>query len=218
MRRRSAAGEGHGRQRSAPVAALVATAALALTGCGGGERAEPDGAELSASAGTEEAGGGAVKRPAFRLPRGFSLELREWRSEDPREQAVLDDGREQVRAGYAAIGAADPDAAYFAFYNTRAALASGKEWVRSYTGKKVTVGGALPVYDAEVGFVGEGGRLASLVYCTDESAAYTENRETGKRVGNPEGTAPTVRYATTLRKSADGVWRTDDVRSERGAC
>ncbi|MGW4375718.1 hypothetical protein ACWEJ7_18855 [Streptomyces albidoflavus] len=71
--------------------------------------------------------------------------------------------------------------------------------MRSYSGKDVTVGGELPVYDAEVRLIGERGK-------------------TGERVGNPEGSAPTVRYVTTLRSGGDGVWRTDDVRSERGAC
>ncbi|MFE6722115.1 hypothetical protein ACFVDU_31550 [Streptomyces albidoflavus] len=74
------------------------------------------------------------------------------------------------------------------------------------------------MYDAEVRLIGERGKLASLVYCTDERAAYTVHRKTGERVGHPEGSAPTVRYVTTLRVAGDGVWRTDDVRSERGAC
>ncbi|MER8260752.1 hypothetical protein [Streptomyces albidoflavus] len=196
---------------------LTALAALALTACGGGP-ATPDKGGKPAPAETAKPGGDKAERPELAMPEGFALEFRGWRSGDPREQAVLDDGREQLRAGYAAIGAGDPDAGYLAFYNTEAGLGSAKEWVRSYSGKNVTVGGELPVYDAEVRLMGERGKLASLIYCTDERGAYTVHRKTGERVGNPEGSAPTVRYVTTLRVAGDGVWRTDDVRSERGAC
>ncbi|MFD6861245.1 hypothetical protein ACIPPN_14735 [Streptomyces diastaticus] len=208
-------------RRILPLAALTAATALTLTACGG-EPAEPDdikGAGASASAGAgEKAEDSDRGRPTFTMPKGFQLEFRDWHSDDPVQQAILDDGREQLRAGYAAIGEGNPDAGYFAFYNTHVGLGGGKEWIRSYSDKNVTVIGSLPVYDAKAALVGKGDSLASLTYCTDESKAYTENRETGKKVGNPEGTEPTVHYVTTLRKSEDGVWQTDNVKSERGAC
>ncbi|MHC8563285.1 hypothetical protein ACW23B_20525 [Streptomyces albidoflavus] len=104
----------------------------------------------------------------------------------------------------------DPDADYFAFYNTDVGL--GVQGVdQELWDKNVTVIGELPVYDAEAALVGKGDNLASLTYCTDESNAYTENWDTGKKVGNPEGTEPTVQYVTTLRKSEEGVWQTDNV-------
>ncbi|WP_033240066.1 hypothetical protein [Streptomyces albidoflavus] len=207
-------------RRPLPLAALTAAAALTLTACGGsGEPDDIKGAGGSASAEPSEQPEGSDKgRPSFTMPKSFKLEFRDWRSDDPSEQAILDDGREQLRAGYAAIGEGDPDADYFAFYNTKVGLSGGKEWIKSYSDKNVTVIGELPVYDAKAALVGKGDNLASLTYCTDESKAYTENRETGKKVGNPEGTEPTVQYVTTLRKSEEGVWQTDNVKSERGAC
>ncbi|WP_380791708.1 hypothetical protein ACFE3N_20035 [Streptomyces albidoflavus] len=207
-------------RRTLPLAALTAAAALTLTACGGsGEPDDIKGAGRSASAEPSEQPEGSDKgRPSFTMPKAFKLEFRDWRSDDPSEQAILDDGREQLRAGYAAIGEGDPDADYFAFYNTDVGLGGGKEWIKSYSDKNVTVIGELPVYDAKAALVGKGDNLASLTYCTDESNAYTENRETGKKVGNPEGTKPTVQYVTTLRKSEEGVWQTDNVKSERGGC
>ncbi|MGW4375722.1 hypothetical protein ACWEJ7_18875 [Streptomyces albidoflavus] len=207
-------------RRTLPLAALTAAAALTLTACGGsGEPDDIKGAGGSSSAEPSEQSEGSDKgRPSFTMPESFKLEFRDWRSDDPSEQAILDDGREQLRAGYAAIGEGDPDADYFAFYNTDVGLGGGKEWIKSYSDKNVTVIGELPVYDAKAALVGKGDNLASLTYCTDESEAYTENRETGKKVGNPEGTEPTVHYVTTLRKSEEGVWQTDNVKSERGGC
>lgn len=206
-------------RRTLSLAALAA--ALTLTACAG-EPAEPDdikGAGRSASAGaSEEAESPEKGRPSFTMPNSFTMDFRGWRSEDPVQQSILDDGRQQLRAGYAAIGEGDPDADYFAFYNTDVGLGTGKEWVKSYSDKNVTVIGELPVYDAKASLVGKGDSLASLTYCTDESKAYTENRETGKKVGTPEGTEPTVEYITTLRKSQEGVWQTDNVKSERGGC
>ncbi|MBT2882129.1 hypothetical protein HET66_30325, partial [Streptomyces sp. McG6] len=95
---------------------LTALAALALTACGGGP-ATPDKGGKPAPAETAKPGGDKAERPELVMPEGFALEFRGWRSDDPREQAVLDDGREQLRAGYAAIGAGDSDAGYLAFYN-----------------------------------------------------------------------------------------------------
>ncbi|MEV8594970.1 hypothetical protein [Streptomyces sp. NPDC052012] len=203
-------------------AALTTTATLLLTACGGGSDSSDDikGADTgrSPSASTPASTPPSVKRPTITLPSSFKLTFENWTSSDPEEQAVLNDAKEEVRAGYAAIIANEPDGGdALAFYDTKNGLAQSREWIKSYTGKNVTVIGELPVFDPKVTVVG-GGKTASLNYCTDESKAYTKNRETGKEVGNPPGKAPEVAYMVTLRRSAQGVWQTDSVTAQRGGC
>ncbi|MFD6168125.1 hypothetical protein [Streptomyces coeruleorubidus] len=47
-------------------------------------------------------------RPKITLPSSFQLTFEDWKSGDPVERAVLKDGGEDLRAGYAAITANDP--------------------------------------------------------------------------------------------------------------
>ncbi|QQM42721.1 hypothetical protein [Streptomyces liliifuscus] len=206
-------------------AALAATAALLLTACGGGDDSSSDdikGADKgsgSPSASASSSGSSKVERPEITIPSSFKLTFESWTSSDSKEQAVLDDAKEELRAGYAAIIANDPDSEALAFYDTETGLPQSKKWIKSYTDKNVTVIGELPAFDPKVTLVDSGdGRTASLRYCTDESKAYTKNRKTGKEVGNPAGTDPEVVYVVTLRESAQGVWQNASVTSKRGGC
>lgn len=204
-------------------AALTATAALLLSACGGGEDAPSDdikGADTASATPSATASASAasdVKRPAITLPSSFRLTFENWTSGDPDEQAVLNDGKEQLRSGYAAITANDPDSEALAFYHTEGGLSQARQWIRSYTDKDLTVIGELPVFDPEV-TLGKGGENASLSYCTDETDASSKNRETGKVAGNPAGTDSEVFYVISLTRNARGVWQTVSARSERGGC
>ncbi|GGV77728.1 hypothetical protein GCM10010294_45790 [Streptomyces griseoloalbus] len=123
-------------------AALTATAALLLCACGGGDDAPSDdikGADTasdtpSASAPASAASG--VKRPAITLPSGSRLTFENWTSSDPDEQAVLDDGKEELRSGYAAIIANYPDSEALAFYHTEGRLSQAQQWIRSPVGRE----------------------------------------------------------------------------------
>jgi hypothetical protein len=204
-------------------AALTSAATLLLTGCGGVDgqpsskkvRAIPEPSSPSTSA-PAQASPNPV-RPKITLPSSFQLTFEDWQSSDPVEQAVLHDGREDLRAGYAAIIANDPDSEAVTFYETEAARGQSRQWIRSYTDKNVNVIGRLPVFDPEVA-VGDNGVTALLSYCTDESKAYTKHRKTGEVVGNPAGTDPEVFYQVSLRKNAQDVWQTMHVRGDRGGC
>lgn len=204
--------------------AFTASAALLLTACGGSDDSSSDdikGADTGSSSPSASASASAasdVKRPEITLPSSFKLTFESWTSSEAAEQAVLNDAKEELRAGYSAIIANQPDGGdALAFYDTTNGLAQSKDWIRSYTDKNVTVIGELPAFDPKVTVV-SGGETASLSYCTDESKAYTKNRETGKEVGNPAGTDPAVAYSVTLRKSAQGVWQNDSVTAKRGGC
>ena len=205
-------------------ATFAAAAALLLTACGGGDDSSPDdikGADKgssSPSASTSGSTSSKGKRPEITIPRSFDLTFADWTSSDPDEQAVLNDGREQLRAGYAAIIANNPGGGdALAFYDTEAGLSQDRKWIKSYTDKNVTVIGKLPVFDPEATLFAKKTK-AQLRYCTDERRARTKNRKTGKVVGNPPGTDPEVFYTVTMQKSTQGVWQAVSTASKRGGC
>ena len=205
-------------------AALAATAALLLTACGGGDDSSSDdikGADKgsgSPSASASASASADVDRPKITLPKNFQLTFEDWTSSDPETQALLTDAKEQLRAGYAAIIANEPDGGEaLAFYDTRPGLSQDQQWIKSYTGKNLTVFGKLPAFDPKASFA-TNKKAASLSYCTDESKAYSKNRKTGDVAGNPAGTDPLISYNVSLAKNAQGVWQNLSTRSERGAC
>jgi hypothetical protein len=204
-------------------AALTATAVLLLTACGGGgdDKASDDikgadsGSSPSASASASTPSG--PKRPEITIPSSFQLTFENWTSSDPVEQAVLNDGKEQLRAGYEAIIENDPDSKDRAFYDTKTGFLQSQQWIRTYTDKNLTVIGKLPVFDPKV-TLAKDKAAASLSYCTDESKASTKNRKTGEVKGNPAGTDPEVFYVISMGKNAQGVWQAVSAHSERGGC
>ncbi|WP_328342238.1 hypothetical protein OG873_25225 [Streptomyces violaceus] len=209
-------------RRALTTTAAALTATLLLTACGGGDdksSAGMEGAdtEPSASASSSASTPSGPERPDITLPSSFRLTFENWTSSDPGQQALLNDAKEEVRAGYAAIIANDPDSEAVAFYDTEGVHGLTKEWIKSYTDKNLTVIGDLPAFNPKV-TLAENGRGASLSYCTDESKAKTRNRKTGKVEGNPAGTSPYVFYSVSLAKSEQGVWQNASVHSERGRC
>ncbi|MGW7419764.1 hypothetical protein ACWGJB_06790 [Streptomyces sp. NPDC054813] len=211
--------------RTLTLPTLTAAAALLLTACGGsGDHGKTDdikGADTrsgspSASASASSAASG-VKRPVITLPSSFQLAFENWTSGDPAKQVVLDDAREELKAGYAAIIANNPASTDVTFYDSEGVVGQTKAWIKTYTDKNLTVMGKLPVFDPKV-TVGSGGKGASVTYCTDESKAYTKNRKTGKEAGNPAGTNPYVVYTVSMAQSDRGVWQNTSVHSTRGGC
>ncbi|MEU4614846.1 MULTISPECIES: hypothetical protein [Streptomyces] len=211
-------------RRTLPTAvAFATTAALVLTACGGSDDSSSDdikGADKgssSPSASAPPSKASDAKRPAIKLPSTFQLTFENWTSGDADKQAVLNDGKEELRAGYAAIIANEPDGGdALAFYTTEPGLSQAQLWIKTYTAKNLTVIGELPAYDAKVTLANKG--AASLSYCTDESKASTKQRKTGEVEGNPAGTDPKVQYVITMVKNAQDVWQTDTVISKRGGC
>ncbi|MGI5197380.1 hypothetical protein ACQEVY_27745 [Streptomyces sp. CA-288835] len=212
-------------RRTVPTAAtFAATAALLLTACGGGDGTSSSddvkGTDTGASSPPASASASTpseAKRPQITLPSSFQLPFANWTSNDPDEQAVLNASKEELRAGYAAIIANDPDSKAVSYYHTKEGLSQAREWIKSYTDKNLTVIGKLPVFDPKA-TIGDNKTSASVSYCTDESMARTKHRETGKVEGNPAGMHPEVFYLVSMAKNAQGVWQTVSVRSERGGC
>ncbi|MFJ6568150.1 hypothetical protein ACIQNU_12040 [Streptomyces sp. NPDC091292] len=204
-------------------AALVTTAALLLTACGSGDEdgsssdkikgADRGSSTSSPSPSTSAASDG---RPEIPFPSTFTMNFERWTNSDPKLQAILNDGKEALRANHAAIIEADPDATYVAFYNSGAALDSSKKWINGYVKTDDSLIGVVRVFEPQVSVNSSG--LGVLFYCVDEGKGFTKNRKTGKVVGTPDGTSPNLQYRTTLEKTSQGVWKTRSVETERGAC
>ncbi|MGI5427832.1 hypothetical protein [Streptomyces sp. CA-179760] len=204
--------------------AFATAAALLLTACGGGDDPASGDTDRASSgsispppAVSESSTAPGVERPVIKLPSSFQLSFEDWTSSDPVKQAVLNDGKEQLRAGYEAIIENDPESKNRAFYDTKNGFLQSRQWIRIYTDKNLTVIGKLPVFDSKV-TLAKDKAAASLSYCTDESKASTKNRKTGEVKGNPAGTDPEVLYVISMGKSAQGVWQAVSARSERGGC
>lgn len=204
-------------------AAFTLAATLLLTGCGGGDKSSSDdikGADTgSSSPSASGSQASRVTRPEIKLPSEFQLTFEDWTSGDTVEQAVLNDVKEQLRAGYAAIIANEPNGGEaLAFYDTASGLSQDQRWIKTYTSKNLTVFGKLPAYDPKPTLLGDKKTRAVVTYCTDESKAYTRQRKTKEVQGNPAGSNPRVFYTVTLIKNTDDVWQNVSTRGKRGGC
>ncbi|KAF4405365.1 MULTISPECIES: hypothetical protein [Streptomyces] len=207
---------------SLPATALAAAAALLLTACGGGNETSKDsgkieGAHQDDKSSAESSPPSSAKRPQIKIPNGFEMTFERWESTDPKENAVLQDGRERVRAVNEAIlqNPANPESPHVSFYNAEGALDSGKRWIDGFKKNGLTITGEVRYLDPQVGFRDDGS--ATLVYCADESKGFSKNVKTGK-VDDESSSSPYVRYTTLLKKNGEGVWQTVRVVNERGAC
>jgi hypothetical protein len=202
-------------------AAFAATAALLLTACGGGggdsssdDIKGADSGSSSPSASASAASG--ANRPVIKLPDSFQAKFEGWTNSDPELQTALNDGKERLRASYAAIIAGDPEYSALAFYSEQSAMSTGSTWVKGYKG--LTIIGEVKVYDPQITYLGNSKKRATLFYCVDESKGYSKDLKTGETAGTPKGESPLVQYRTSMGKQADGVWKTMTVETQPGGC
>ena len=207
---------------TATALALTASAALLLTACGGGDDSSSDdikGADTGASSPSASGSASAASdanRPDIKLPDTFQADFEDWTNSDPALQTALDDGKERLRASYAAIIEGDPEASYLSYYSGTSAMSTGSAWIKGYKG--LTIIGEVRAYDPEITYLGDGKSRATLFYCVDESKGFSKDLKTGETAGTPEGESPKVQYRTSLGKQPNGVWKTLTVETETGAC
>jgi hypothetical protein len=206
-------------------AALTVSAALLLTACGsgGGDDSSSDkikGADAadektfaSPSASASQDG---VKRPEITLPKEFQADFQGWTNSDPKLQAILNDGREELRSEYAAVIEGNPESEAVAFYNSEAPLASARKWIKQFVDDDVTLMGKVTVFDPQVHVNDTGSGV--LFYCVDERKASTKNRRTGAITATEDKPENVLQYRTRLDKSPQGVWRITSSTVVPGAC
>ncbi|TGB09465.1 hypothetical protein [Streptomyces sp. MZ04] len=204
-------------------AALTASAALLLTACGSEgddkssdkiEGAGEGGGKASASA--EPSGNDKVKRPEIKLPAEFRANFAGWTNSDPKQQAILDDGREELRAKYAAIIDAEPESDAVAFYNSGASLTTARKWIKGFTETDDSLIGEIKAYSPKVNVNGKD--AAVFFYCVDERKASTKNRKTKKVTATPDSPESVLQYRARLTKSEQGVWQTVSLETVPGGC
>ncbi|MDT9701327.1 hypothetical protein [Streptomyces sp. P17] len=204
-------------------AALTAVAALSLSACGSGDDSSSDdikgadvgGGTASASPSVSASQGG-VRRPEITLPSEFQADFENWANSDPKLQAVMDDGREQLRAKYAAVIDADPNSDAVAFYSSEATQVSARKWIKQFTDDDDSIIGKVTVFEPKALISDTGSGV--LFYCVDERQASTKNRKTGKIVKTPDEPESVLQYRTRLDKTAQGVWKTTSVTVAKGGC
>ncbi|UIX31130.1 hypothetical protein [Streptomyces sp. GQFP] len=214
------------KRRSLPVAAaLVASAALLLTACGGDDSESKDndkiagadtGSETSASpTASASASADSADRPKIELPSDLTYTF-EWpKTGDADKDAVLADSEQSIKAVDLAIVNQDAlDKAYLYYYEGEAA-AGTETFVKKYVDAKASITGAYRFYDPDLKVDNDG--TASLSYCEDQGKAYVKYLETNK-VKKTEVTADSyVIYHTSLKRNSKGVWVIQDMVSEVGS-
>lgn len=197
--------------------ALTVAAALTLSACGsdddkaGRTQAENGNKPTSPSA----SAAASPDRPKIELPPDLTLTFEGGETGDPVKDAILADSAERMRAVDAAITGTDPEGKALAFYNTGKALEAAQDWVAQFDEAGATLTGEARYYDREVSLRGEDS--ATLIFCADESKGFSKDRKTNEIHKTPVTKNSYVLYNTRLDKNADGVWRTSQIISTRGA-
>lgn len=208
------------------VAALTVTTALLLTACGSGggddtssdkiKGADAGGEKASASASAPTSSSDGVKRPEITLGKEFHANFDGWTNSDPKLQAILNDGREELRSEYAAVIQADLNSDAVAFYNSDATLVTAHKWIRQFVDDDESLIGSVTVYRPQVHINDTGSGV--LFYCVDERKASTKNRRTAKITTTADKPENVLQYRNKLDKSPQGVWKTTSSTVVPGAC
>ncbi|WTU15476.1 hypothetical protein OG787_16015 [Streptomyces sp. NBC_00075] len=212
------------KRRSLPVAAaLVASAALLLTACGGDDSESKDndkiagadtGSETSASP-TASASADSADRPKIELPSDLTYTFQWPKTGDADKDAVLSDSEESIKAvDLAIVNQNALDKAYLYYYEGEAAAGTEK-FVQKYVDAKASITGAYRFYSPDV-TVDDAG-TASLSYCEDQGKAYVKYLETGTVKKTEVSAKSYVSYHTSLRRSSEDVWVVEKMVSQVGS-
>ncbi|MEV0118142.1 hypothetical protein AB0H77_33695 [Streptomyces sp. NPDC050844] len=204
-------------------ATLTASAALLLTACGSGggddgpsDKIEGAGGGGSKASESPSAKPDGAKRPEIKLPAEFQANFSGWTNSDPKAQGVLDDGKEELRAKYAAIIEGNPDSDAVAFYNSGASLTTARKWIKGFTETDDSLIGEVKAYNPKVNVNGKD--TAVFFYCVDERKASTKNRKTKKVTATPDTPDSVLQYRARLTKSKQGVWQAVSLETVPGGC
>ncbi|MFD5638392.1 hypothetical protein ACFWJM_30200 [Streptomyces sp. NPDC127077] len=207
------------------VAALTVSAALLLTACGsgGGDDSSSDkikgagaGSEKTSASPSAPASQDAAGRPEITLSKDFQANFEGWTNSDPKLQAILDDGREELRSEYAAVIEADLNSDAVAFYNSDATLTTAHKWIKQFVDDDESLIGSVTAFDPQVHINDTGSGV--LFYCVDERKASTKNRKTAKITTTADKPENVLQYRNRLDKNPQGVWKTTSSTVVPGAC
>ncbi|UOB11002.1 hypothetical protein MQE23_18840 [Streptomyces sp. HP-A2021] len=203
-------------------AALTATAALLLAGCGSGTDSSKGndkitGADQGRTNDTSSPSGsasGAAKRPKITLPSDVKNVFENWKTGDATKDALLGDVKERINATDAAIVAANPGSEALKFYYKGEALSGAAEWIQGYVDDGKSITGTVRFYNPDLLMVDKD--TAALAYCADESKAFDKDRKSDKAEKDPVTRDSYVAYNTRVQRTEQGVWQTTSLLSDRG--
>lgn len=205
---------------------VAVSAALLLAACGGGSNKGDDkikdpGTDVSASApapttasATPSPTAAGVKRPTITLPPDAKDVFEGTETGDPVKDAILADNAGYVLAMDEGVFKGKTTG-NLGFYATEKGLANAISYVQGVHDKGLVWTGTVRFFDRKVTMEGTGD--ASVVYCSDESKAFPKHVGTGKVDRGATTARSYVLYSTHAKKSAQGVWQTTDIVSERGS-
>jgi hypothetical protein len=214
------------KRRSLPVAAaLVASAALLLTACGGDDSGSKDndkiagadtGSETSASpTASASASAASSARPKIELPSDLTYTFDWPKTGDKDKDAVLADSEQSIKAvDLAIVNQNALDKAYLYYYEGEAA-AGTETFIKAYVDAKARVTGTYRYYNAVANVIAKDS--ASLVYCEDQGKAYDMYLSPKKIDKTPITKNSYVLYNTQLHKNDKGVWVIEKIISQRGS-
>ncbi|WP_031524857.1 hypothetical protein [Streptomyces sp. NRRL F-5123] len=204
---------------------VAVSAALLLSACGGSKKDDgkikDPGADVSTSAPAPTSSSAApsptaagVKRPTITLPSDAKDVFEDEHTGDPVKDAVLADNAGYVLAMDEGVfkGTTTDN---LGFYATEKGLANAISYVQGVHDKGLVWTGTVRFFNRKVTLEGTGD--ASVVYCSDESKAFPKHVSTGKVDKGATTARSYVLYSTHAKKSAEGVWQTTDIVSERGS-
>ncbi|MFJ4920141.1 hypothetical protein [Streptomyces sp. NPDC088725] len=212
-------------RRPLPLAiALSATAVLLLSACGSSDEpahdsgkiagADRDAGETPASPSASTSPSAATNRPAMALPSDIKENFDGWETGDSTKDAILADaGRAQSAVTYA-VTQGSVESSALSFYQSKDALVGSMDYVKSFVDQGATYSGTIRYYAPKITVFDE--KSAGVVYCSDESKAFSKNRKTEKVTKTPVTANSYLLYSTRLEKNAQGIWQTTDLTSERG--
>ncbi|MGW3913434.1 hypothetical protein ACWEBX_18245 [Streptomyces sp. NPDC005070] len=209
------------------VAVLTVSAALLLTACGsGGDDGSSSDKIKGADAGGGKASAGAsasapasqdpATRPKITLSKEFQANFEGWTNSDPKLQAILNDGREELRSEYSAVIEADLNSDAVAFYNSDATLVTARKWIKQFVDDDESLIGSVTAFAPQVHINDTGSGV--LFYCVDERKASTKNRKTAKITTTADKPENVLQYRNKLDKNPQGVWKTTSSTVVPGAC
>ncbi|MFD8686882.1 hypothetical protein [Streptomyces sp. NPDC059651] len=208
-------------RRTLPIAtALTAAAVLLLAACGSENKPEANDKIAGADKGETKSASpsplpeGNAKRPDTPLPGDVKDSFEGWKNSDPTKDAVLADAAHAMTATNYAITQGNPDEPALAFYHRGNALAGAAEWVKTFVDAGITYTGTVRYYNPELQMFDS--KSGGLVFCADESRAFSKDKKTGKINKTPVTKNSYVLYSTRLDKNTDGVWQTSELKSKKG--
>jgi hypothetical protein len=205
-----------------PLTAVVlsASATLLLTACGGGGSSNSSGtikgastapASSSSPSPSASATGDSVKRPSTAVPKGITMTFDWPQTGNAKQDAVLNDSEQYIRAIKRASALSDLKDPAYQFYSRNRGLLYAHQQIKANIDGGWAPTGSDRYYKATANVLKAGS--ATLSFCRDQSMSFSKSVKTGKVNRTGTNASSYLLYNLLLVKDADsnGVWQTSQI-------